>query len=369
MAWPPTTTDILDVVEGGVYHRSDRYSFELLDADWTVIGELVADPGASPALSIDTSRTIIRTLDNLNLPVHVVNDINPVSDLVRPVMHLQNGARFHLGVLGWAQDNRPRRSWGIEHASSLRDGMFFLSQVRGRTSSTRKGQNLLQRAIDHALLRIRPDRIRVEGASGGAAGAPMVWGPNDPLTDIINDHLAPIGFLPVFFDHEGYLVFRPAPEDISQTPPDVTYRPGGRILADSIVGSDDLLDAPNVYVVMETSGQGTPISGRYQLPASAPHSVENRNGEEVVKVITMQGLESKAQADAAAKRAAQTDESAYEWEQFAGVADPRHDTHTVVETVLPGPDGDLVGNTHLEVSHRMVLTSGGPHTHVVRRVY
>lgn len=370
MAWPPSTTDILNVVEGGVYHRADRYSFELLDAAWSVIGELAVDPGASPALSIDTSRTIIRTLDNLNLPVHVANDINAVRDLVRPVMHLQNGERFHLGILGWAQDNRPRRSWGIEHASSLRDGMFYLSQPRGRTSSTRKGQNLLQRAVAHAELRVPPDRIRVEGASGQAAAAPMVWGPNEPLTDVINDHLAPIGYLPVFFDHDGILVFRPAPDDVTEADPDVVYRPGGRILADSIVGSDDLLDAPNVYIVMETSGQGAPIIGRYQLPDSAPHSIVNRNGQEVVRVISMQGLGSTAQANAAAKRAAQTDDAAYEWQQFAGVADPRHDTNTVVQLVLPDPaDGGLVASNYLEVSHRMVLVSGGPHTHVVRKVY
>ncbi len=360
MAWPPTTTEILDVVEGGVYHRADRYSFELLDADWNVLGELVASPMSSPTLSIDTSRAVVRTLDNLDLPADVRNDINSVADLVRPVMHLQNGARFNQGVLGWAQDNRPRRSWGTEHASSLRDRSYLLNQPRGKTSHTGKGSNLLQRAIDHAALRIPRDRMRVEGESGEVAAAPMSWPPGEALSNVINAHLAPIGYLPAYFDHEGLLVFRPAPVDVDQVSADLVYRPGGRILADSIVGSDDLLDAPNVYVVMETSGQGAPIIGRYQIPASAPHSVENRNGEEIVRVIPMQGLGSQAQANAAAKRAAQTDEASYEWQQFAGVADPRHDVWNVV---------NLLGVNYLETAHRRVLVSGAPHTHVLRRVY
>lgn len=360
MAWPPTTEQILDVVEGGVYHRADRYGFELLDPAWDVIGDLAVSPDSAPTLSIDTSRSIIRTVDNLDLPHHVLNDVNPVTDLVRPVMHLQNGERFHLGILGWAQDNRPLRSWGPEHASSLRDNMFVLNQPRGRTSSTRKGQNLLQRAIDHAALRVPRERMRVEGSSGAVAAAPMVWPPNEPLTNVVNGHLAPIGYLPAHFDHEGLLVFRPAPVDVDVVEPDVIYRPGGRILADSIVGSDDLLDAPNVYVVMESSGQGPPIIGRYQIPASAPHSVENRNGQEIIRVIPMQGLESTAQANAAAKLAAQTEDATFEWQQYSGVADPRHDTWTMVQ---------LLAVNYLEVSHRMVLVSGGPHTHVVRRVY
>lgn len=359
MPWPPTTENILDMVEGGVFHRSDSYRFDLLDQDRNVIGALTPKVDSDPSISNDTSRAVIRTLDNFHLPASVVADINPITDQVRPIMRLQNGSEHELGLLSWAQDNRPLRAWGVEHASSLRDQMFILNQPRGRTSSSAKGSNLLARAVDHAALRIPRERILVEGSSGASVVAPMSWPPNESITNIINAHLAPIAYLPAHFNHQGLLVFRPAPTDIDDVDPDLIYRPGGRIIADSIVGSDDLLDAPNVYVVIESSGQGASIVGRYQIPASAPHSVENR-GYEVVKTLSMQGLGSVAQANQAAKREAQTDDSTFEWQQFAGVADPRHDTFNVV---------DLLGTRYLEPAWRLPLYNGGNHTHVLRRVY
>ena len=293
MPWPPSTADLLDMVEGGVFHRSDGFRFELLDQDWAVIGELHPSAESPPTMSNDTSRTIIRTVDNLTLPASEAQAIDTMTDRMRPVMILQNGAERPLGVFTWAQDNRPQRAWGTEHVSSLRDQTFDLLAPRGRVSSTKKGANLLVRAQDHAALRIPRERMLVLGASAATAAAPMVWPPDDPLSDIVNAHLHLAGYLPAHFNHDGMLVFRPAATDLDDVAPDIVEDAGGRIIADSMLDSDDTLDAPNVYLVVETSGQGPPIVGRYQVPASAPHSVENR-GYEVVKPVQVQGIPSAA---------------------------------------------------------------------------
>lgn len=359
MPWPPTTDDLLDFNEAGVFHRADTFEFVLLDRNDERIGEVHPRADQPPTITIDTDRAMIRSLDGLELPASEQQDINPQSDRLQPVMVLQNGERRPWGVYLFASRSRPRRSWGNEQVVNLRDKLHILASPRGRTSSTNRGQNLLQRAIDHLRLRIPDTDIVVQGASNAVASAPMLWQADVNLQDVVNDHLEPAGFYPVHFNHDGKAVLRQRPSDPETAEPDLIYRPAGRIIADSIVQTDDDLDAPNVFVVVDTSGNNQAIVGRYVIPSSAPHSIANR-GYEVVHVEQVQGVESRAQADQLAKAMGQTASRGYEFQEFAGTLDPRHQTFDLVQ---------LLGTNFLERSQRIPLASGAKHEHVLRRVY
>lgn len=355
MTWAPTTGQLLDL--DGVNVRADRFEFELLDLDLQPIGLLAPDADRPPIVANDANQGKGRTVSSLNLPVDEVNDINPVSDRLRPWMVLQNGARFELGLFIWGVDNRPRRPWGVEHATSLVDQTLIIDQPMYRSIGQNKGANITVIAVALAQEVIPRERIVFPASSQGLA-APIAWPPNTNRLTAINDLMAMLGFVPAYFDRRGWLIFRDAP-DMANVTVDHAYELGGRIYANSDVESDDLLDAHNRYAAYESSGQGPSLFGRYDVPDSAPHSIANR-GFAVSKVESVQGLQTSAQARKAAQTMALTDEDAFLWQRFTSTADPRHDTWDVVQ---------FLGGIYLEAGWALTCRSGGPMTHTIRRVY
>jgi hypothetical protein len=157
-----------------------------------------------------------------------------------------------------------------------------------------------------------------------------------------------------YFDHNGIMRFRVQVTAASMA--EVSYEDGLNIYADSIVESDNSLDAPNRFIVIDTSNTETPIVGVYDVDPGLPYSAFNR-GFVTTELIQRQGLGSAAQATQAAAVAAQ------EWEivttvEFQGPLDPRHDGWTVIE---------FRGARYLESSWSMTLKEGSPMNHTARR--
>ena len=108
---------------------------------------------------------------------------------------------------------------------------------------------------------------------------------------------------------------------------------------------------------MFDSGTDRMITGRYQIPADAPHSRANR-GYTVGRVESAQGLQWYSQANRAAYNLARSAGRAYETLSFTSTADPRHDTWEII---------DALGNRWLETSWSLELRSGGAMNHNMRR--
>jgi hypothetical protein len=359
VGWPPTADEILDLVEGGVHQRTDKLRFDLMDIAGGVIGELHPDLEDTPRMTNDTSRSVFRTVDQLMLPASEHTHINGVQDRVQVWMILQDGTEYSLGKFLWGDDTHPVREWGHEHHSVLVDYLHPLTTPRGRTSGSKVGQNIVQRAIDHARLVVSADDIDAV-SSPATLSAPLAWTPDDTIQTIVNDHLTLAGYHSIYYDRNGRLQMRPVPADISSEPPDLTYTDGGRVERDSIVWANDLLQAPNEFVVWESSGEGPPRVGRYAIPSSAPHSAQNR-GFVWRRVESMQGLSDQGAADRAAQALAVTDRKAtFEWRTWTSSADPRHDTYDII---------DFYGDHFLEVRWTLDLVPGGKMTHQARRVY
>lgn len=359
LTWPPQTAQILDLVAGGVLQRADRFRYELTDRLGTVIGELHPDAERNPKITNDTNRTIIRTLDNIRLPVSEENAINPMRDRLAPKIILQDGTVFDLGVFVFQDDSQPVRAWGREHHIQLDDKMKALDQKGATTTGSPAKANIVQRAVDYARTVLNPAEINAE-PNPQTLKAPLLFALSDTVVDIINAHLALVGYLPCYFNHKGILQMRPAPLDLTKAVAPIEYEHGGRIERDSIVESNDLGDAPNTFIVYESTGTGQFAVGKYYIDPSAPHSKENR-GFEVRRVESMQGLENAIQATTAAKTLATTDrKSTFEWRTWTSSLDPRHDTWDLVK---------FLGANFLEVAWTMDLRSNGRMEHQARRIY
>jgi hypothetical protein len=354
MAWDPTTDQLLDL--DGVRRRADTFRFRLLDKHEEQIGELHPDLDRAPTLTFDSGATIQRTLSSFHLTASEANDVNTLSDRVQPVMVLQNGVEFELGILMWGDDSQPVRAWGAERDSSLVDKMNMLNQGIRATFGLGKGADIALAVLGVALQYLTLDEIDIDPISADL-GVGNTWSLGTAGRGVLNDLLSGIGFLPVHFNRFGRLQIRDTP-DLSTTTPALVFEAGGRIIADSILDSDDLLDAPNLFKVYETSGQAQ-IVGTYEVPASAPHSFANR-GFYVTQSEGRSGLKTVDRANKAAKSLATTSPTTFRWRQFQSTIDPRLDTWAPVTNL---------GETWMSTRWSFPMVSGGLMSHTLRMVY
>lgn len=358
------TNSILSL-SGGLRQRIDCFRFDVVDHTGSIIGDVhpmrSSNPGAVGATSAvevtnDTTRTEFRTMTNFNLDANEATQINPASDWVRPALTLQNGATFPLGVFLFSDDTKPTRSWGSEVSATLADQMYILDQEIGRNISVNAGVNCVSRATQLAAEVIKSPMLVTPSSS--TVTAALGWNLSTTRLQIMIDLLNLASYYPPYFDNLGRMVLRPVvhPPFSSALPP---YEAGTRIVKDSQIVADDLMRAPNRYVVYDSSANNRVIVGTFDIPASAPNSYANRQFY-VVKSVSMQGLESVSQAQAAAMSQYHTDPDQYRTIEFDSTADPRHDTFDVVQ---------YLGEQYLETGWALELRSGGRMKHRLRRLY
>jgi hypothetical protein len=354
VGYAPSADQILDL--DGVVRRADDFRFELIDQGHSVIGDLHPDMGRTPQITNDTSSAVPRTMSSFYLTSAEVTDINPLTDQVRPVMILQNAAEYVLGVFRWASDSEPVRAWGSERASTLSDKMVLLNQGTSTSLGWGKGADIGLIVAGIALGVFPDDQVNLN-----AIDAELGVGVTHPLgaaqRQILAELLKVVSFLPPWINRDGSLQIVPTP-DMDSVEPTLVYEAGGRIIDGTIARSNDQLDAPNVFRAYENSGQAQLI-GEYRIPASAPHSVENR-GYEICDPQPVSGLKTQAQADAAAKSLSVTQNTTYRWLSFDSTLDPRHDTWDPVTAL---------GTTWIETKWTMSLRSGGAMNHLLRQVF
>lgn len=161
------------------------------------------------------------------------------------------------------------------------------------------------------------------------------------------------GWLPPYFDNNGVLTIKPPP-DINNLIPDHVY-PGGRVLRDTIVENDNLLNAPNVYVVTCSGPSSGEITASAEVAQYLPFSVYNRRFE-IVSVTRVQGLTSTSQAQRMANTLAAGAGVGFKSIQFEATADPRHDLFQTVE---------WNGFMYRETQWSLKLRPGGSHSHTI----
>jgi len=357
ITFAPTADQILDL--DGVHRRADRFRFELCDRDLRPIGEVHPDrTGSVPSIENDTTNNTSRRLRGLRLVADEAADVNPITDRLRVYMVLQNGDEYRLGTFLWADANRPVRSWGDQHDGDLVDFTYILDQQVTQALGWSRGTNInaiVMKVVLHAGFSLE-DFAPVNEDPHRELAAPMSWQPGATWLQIITDLGNVVGFAAPWFDRDGLFRFQSTPDPDVDSPTVPAYEAGGRIIADSILRTNDIVAAPNDFAVFD-SGTDRMILGRYQVPADAPHSFANR-GYRVGHVESAQGLQWYSQANRAAYNLARSAGRAYELLQFESTLDPRHDTLDIVPAL---------GSVWLETAHQMELRSGGRHAHTLRR--
>ena len=358
MVWAPTTAQILDL--DGVRRRVDRFRFELCDRDLRPIGTLHPDrTGSVPSIENDTANNTSRRLRGMRLLPDEGASVHPLKDRLRVYMVLQNDVEYRLGTFMWADVNRPLRSWGEQYDVELVDLTYILDQQATLAHGWGRGASIplvflfLAFRTGFSLDEIAPS----PDAAHRNLAEPVSWQPGTTWLQMMTDLGNLCGFASPWFDRDGKLHWEPVPDPEVTSPTIPSYDTKGRVVANSIVHSDDLLAAPNDFAVFD-SGTDRLRLGRYLLPASAPHSFANR-GFRLGLTENVQGLASQAQADKSAVNLARTRSIAFEWLNFTSTADPRHDTYEVVHAF---------GERWLETAWTLELRSGGAMTHTMRRV-
>jgi hypothetical protein len=150
--------------------------------------------------------------------------------------------------------------------------------------------------------------------------------------------------------------------DPATVPPTFNFDEGQSVMADNIVGSDDILNAPNRYIVVsnatgDTTASQIPIVGIYDVPSSAPYSNTNRGF--VIPVIISLPVQNNAQASALAANLGQRN-TIFERMSINTAIDPRHDSYDVIR---------WQGENWLELGWTFTCVEGSLMRHTLRKTY
>jgi hypothetical protein len=366
-----TTTPITESLIGldGWGQRSSTVRFELLDKTNTQIGTVDVDKSSTPTVDVSINRTSKKTLNNLRLPPSVTADINTLTERIRPVWVFQDASEFELGVYAFADASRHRALFGsVQFAevgtgfttdATLTDLTLVVDDASGGVTMYRPGTSVYAALVEQLEVSGITD-YQIDYTAAKIRGTEwMVWSPEKTRVQIINDLAKVGGYYSLYFDNHGTAILKLVP-DLNTIDPDITYDLlGGNVDQDSVVETDDLLDAPNRYLVMNSSLSDGAVWGYWDIPATAPHSFANR-GIRKTKNIDLQGVESMAEAAAAAKAQGQADWSTYRWVNFTSAPNPTHEPFMVI-----GWDNDK----YREQSYNLPLFEGSHMKHELRRVW
>lgn len=331
-----------------VGQRSASFKFRRFNG---VTGEVLPElhPIREGTLTHDTKKTIKR---QLSLPLGVLDSaaINPISDRIDLYMTFRGSVEYPLGRYMFTDQSRRVYQNGELAQVVLNDEMFLVDQ------QIEFGISAAGTPIDQAVKSILdplPINFTVDSSEFSSGES---WGIGAFRGSVL-EALATSGdyFSPWFgHDHKLHFVrtFDPAMEI-----PDLDFDNGNKVIREGIIASDELLTAPNLFIVTSNIDNDAEVVGRAEVPPGAPHSFANR-GFYIVKHEDMQ-LTSSDQASAVAT-GLMIRQTIFETVTLNTAPDPRHDSYNVIQ---------WRGEKWLELAWSMQLAEGGAMSHYLRRAY
>jgi len=300
-------------------------------------------------LTHDISRIIKRQL-NMSLTVADTAAINPITDRVALFM-VVSGVRFPLGRYMFTDNLQQVSTGGNEANVQLVDEMFMIDQPISKSFTS-------QDSVTIAISRILTDfdiLIRVETSPYLASVSTSIGSQRGQILDT----LATQGdYQTAWIDNNG--LFRMVRTiDPAAAEANIDFDTEKRIIQDSISSTTDILTAPNRFIVVSNSDSASdaPIVGSYDIPPSAPHSIQNRGF--VIASVTDVQLTNNAQAVAVARNIGLRS-LVVERATFSSAPDPRHDSYDVCI---------FDGSQWLEIAWSLDLNPNGLMTHTLVRAY
>lgn len=348
-------------------NRPETWDWPIYDRDDNPLGELVVSSTEAPTIVNDTTRSIRRNIPRVVIPPRpredvdstrfYAEDLDTLSMSVKPRHVLGDGTVSPVGTFIWGDDSQVQWSSGSPRICALTDLCTNLDQPLETSVGFGVGASVLD-AIEEVL---DDENISTAGVDGTDAtfGVAVGWAAGRDTTLTVLDGLCKnAGFLPPYYDNNGVLQCRIAP-NVATATPEFAYGFGvGGVVPGSAVFSNDLLTAPNRYVVIGGNPDAE-LVGIFDVPDAAPNSFYN-TGRIRRKSDTVQGISTQPQADQAAAAAYASDISTYTWLSFDARIDPRHDTWNIVS---------YDGVNYREVGWTIHATPGGTMNHALRGTY
>ena len=340
-----------------ILSRAESVRFDLVDKTGAVLGAI--HPQEAVTVSNDANAQIKRTLSGFQLAADEYSDVNPLTDRVRPYWVLSTGDEYPLGVFLFADASTQRWSYGRTMTASLVDQGLVLAQEISESIGFDAGTTAsaaIVRTFEAAGF-FTADVATTAYTFGSPIAYPAGRG-GATYAKILDELCQKAGYYPAYFDNNGTPRVR-ATATLTDATPTLDYVDGGRIASGTIVEANDLLKAPNRFLVIDTAATTGDVSYVYDIPADAPHSFENR-GFRITKTIEAPGVGDKVQAENVARSYYSANPQAYETAVWSSPADPRHDTFDIV---------NYRGVNYLETVWSLTCTAGGPMSHTASRVY
>ena len=340
---------ILDL-DAGVGQRSCTFRFDLING---VSGEQLGEitPIRTATLTHDTTRTIKRQL-SISLGQADTLAVNPVTDRILVSMVLANGEEFPLGRYIFTDRNKLVYTSGDLAVMGLNDEMFLVDQEieHGIDGVLKSCEGLIFKTLEDL-----PVTLEVEASplpSTQSWGAGVNRGSVLEALAVAGDYFSP------WFGNDGHMHFIRTFDPATKVP-DFNFDEGFRVIREPINQTDDLLTAPNRFIVISNTATDVdlPAIGVADVPTNAPHSVVNR-GFVISRTVTVQ-LTDGSQAQQVATGLANR-QTVFERVNLTTPPDPRHDSYNVIK---------WQGELWLELAWSMALIEGGSMNHVLRKSY
>jgi hypothetical protein len=335
-----------------------------------------------PRLSHDTTQTVKRSV-TLTLGVSDTAAIDTIHHRVLIYLQLADGTQYPLGRFMFTDNTRLKSTGGNQSSMVLMDEEFIIDQpstisyppfaLIARLTNAAQTVAAVPAVSVEEMIKLIILQYRVGSASIDSSPyqTSNAWSIGTTGMQILSDLAAYGDYFPPWIDASNTLrMIRSF--DPSQRPPKFDWDQFPHVYADSVTESDDLLTAPNSFTVVGNGAATTPalggtggnpnllngaIVGTYNLPASAPHSIQNRGF--TVPLIAQVQVDTQAQASALA-RSIGIQSTLYQRTTVTTFPDPRHDSFDVIR---------WQGSLWLELAWSMDLIAGGNMDHMLRKVY
>lgn len=324
-----------------------------------------------PQITHDTTRSIKRQL-TIGLGVSDLAVIDVIRDRVNVSLLLPSGVSYSLGQYIFTDETDTLFSSGSLGALTLMDEEFILDQPRDQgfpsgiksdLSSGTTTQTPVARGCQFLVELLLKDFPQVSAKLESTPyDTSNSWSYGTSSLQILTD-LALLGdYMSPWIDNNNDLRFIRT-FDPADALPSFDWDSYPHVYADSITVTNDLLTAPNRFVVVSNSpaandaGQNIAIVGSYDVPPSAPHSIQNR-GFVVPEQFQLQ-VDTQAQADAMAM-AIGIQSTIFQRVTMNTFPDPRHDSYDVIR---------WQGSNWLELAWQMDCIAGGNMQHTLRKTY
>jgi hypothetical protein len=333
-----------------VGQRQCTFRFDRINA---VTGEDLGqiNPLRGASLTHDTTRTIKRQL-TMSLGVEDTAAINAVQDRILVFMVFPGGQEYPLGRYQFTDNTRQVFTSGRLGQVALNDEMFLVDQ------QIPEAVNGVSNGINQVISTIL-DPLPIEFAAEATLfQCTQAWGIGSGRGSMLEALAVTGDFFSPWFDNYGILRFIRSFDPATRIP-ELDWDEGDQVLRSGITETDDLLTAPNKFVVISnaSSNLASAVVGTASVPPTAPHSLANR-GFEILEQQDLQ-LTDASQAQAVANNLANR-QTIFERVSLTTAPDPRHDSYNVIRW-----QGDL----WLELAWSMALTEGGNMNHLLRKAY